>query len=235
MAESGINRKFHLLIPAYNIAPYIGELLTKVSDYFDASRIIVVDDGSTDETAFIARSFGVNLIVHPTNYGKGVALKSGFAHFLATDGEWVMTIDGDLQHSPDKIPEFIAKASEGSYDVIIGTRLSELDTMPLDRRFSNLTTSKILSLVTRDDIRDSQCGFRIINRRMVEGLSQLPGIRFEFETECILNWSRRSARIGWVPVPTMYHGSSSSINRIFDTMLFCKVTACHLVKNLISH
>ncbi len=232
MKSSNPNSDFYLIIPAFNLESYLEELLDKVSYNFTPSNIIVVDDGSTDKTASIARSHGVNLIVHPANYGKGAALKSGFKFFLETDGKWVMTIDGDMQHSPDSIPEFIKATETGKHDVIIGTRLSKLDDMPFDRRFSNLTTSKVLSLITRNNIHDSQCGFRLISRTMVEGLTELPGNRFEFETECILEWTMRDAQFGWINVPTHYHGSSSSINRVHDTLLFCKVTTRHLLRNI---
>ncbi len=218
---------YRLIIPGYNLEPYLSTLLDQVSEYFQSDHITVIDDGSTDRTATIAQSKGVNVIVHPTNLGKGVALKSGFESFLQGDGKWAMTIDGDLQHSPTHIPEFIRLANEGLCDVIIGTRLSKLENMPWDRRFSNLTTSKILSLITRCKILDSQCGFRLIRRNMVEELGRLTGKRFEFETECILEWAKRKARFGWVPIATKYEGSSSSIHRLKDTLLFLKVIAQH--------
>ncbi len=217
-----------LLIPAYNVAPMFGQLIDGALKYLPADRILVVDDGSTDQTGEIAHERGVMVISHESNQGKGAALRSGFDHLCRQNADWIITMDGDLQHAPALIPAFIEAAAGGEYDVVIGCRQWDTGGMPWDRRFSNRSTSLILSLVTGLRIRDSQCGFRLIRRKLLDGL-KLRGRRFEFETECLLRLARRGARLGWVGIPTMYDGAPSSINRFTDTIRFVKVVLRHLI------
>ena len=227
-------RNIRLLIPAYNVAAYLAELLEEALKYIPAQDIIVVDDGSTDRTSQIARRFGVELLTHEKNQGKGAALLNGFNYLIKRGVEWVITIDGDMQHDPAMLPDFIAKAESGEYDIVIGARRLA-GNMPWDRRFSNWSTSRILLLVTGRKIKDSQCGYRLIRcsllRSLIPPFSPLnKGGRgdqwsrgYEFETECLLKLSRAGAEFGWIDIPTHYKGAPSSINRFKDTLRFLKV------------
>jgi len=211
-----------LLIPAYNVEQYLDELLDEALKYIPAQNVIVVDDGSSDRTSEIARTKGVNLINHSSNRGKGAALRTGFDYILKQKGEWIITIDGDLQHDPSKLPEFIEYTDSGEYDFIIGTRQRGLGGMPWDRRFSNWSTSLVLSMVTGKKIFDSQCGYRLIRCKLLDKLIFTTD-GYEFETEYLLKLIKAGACIGWIKIPTCYSGESSEINRFSIILKFLKV------------
>ncbi|MDP8239167.1 MAG: glycosyltransferase family 2 protein [Candidatus Hatepunaea meridiana] len=211
-----------LLIPAYNVEQYLDELVDEALKYIFVQNVLVVDDGSDDRTSEITRDKGVNLIKHTSNRGKGAALRTGFDYILEQEGEWIITIDGDLQHDPSKLPEFIEHANSGEYDVIIGVRQRSHGGMPWDRRFSNWSTSLVLSLITGKKIVDSQCGYRMVRSKMLEGLNFLTD-GYEFETEYLLKLIRAGVRICWIEIPTRYDGESSAINRFSIILKFLKV------------
>lgn len=224
-------KNIYLLIPAYNAADEIEELLKQVIKYIPEEQIVVVDDGSTDDTVSIIEDWGVKLISHESNLGKGEAILTGFENLLINpDVEWIITIDSDLQHDPAMIPSFAEYAQTGKYDMIIGNRLKS-KAMPWDRRFSNWCTSLLISLICRERIYDSQCGFRIIRTRLLYGMA-FWAKRFEIETELILNFNALSARIGWIDIPTIYRESGSNINRVSDTFRFLRFVLKFIIRSI---
>lgn len=225
-----IEKEVWVLIPAYNVEMHIANLLQQLFEWIPKDNILVVNDGSTDRTGQVVREMSVNLISHSVNLGKGAALKSGFKYLERKSCEWIVTLDGDLQHSPENIPIFLNAAKEGDCDVVIGHRNRSGGDMPWDRRFSNFTTSGMLSLITGQSIPDSQCGFRLISSGFIKGL-ELPGQRYEFETECLLEWISRNARIGWVPISTTYNDAPSSIRRFYDTLRFVRAVVRYILLN----
>lgn len=222
MEKNDQNSDIYLLIPAYNVAQYLPELLNKALDYVPSERILVVDDGSSDNTAEIAREKGVNVLSHRLNLGKGAALRDGFDYLRKENAEWVVVLDGDMQHDPSMLPEFIDHARQNTNDIVIGVRRRNRGGMPWDRRFSNWSSSMLLSIITGRKIKDSQCGYRLIRLKMLDGIN-LRSNGYEFETELLLKLSRSGARFGWIEIPTKYEGSPSSINRFSDTVRFLKV------------
>jgi glycosyltransferase involved in cell wall biosynthesis len=217
-----------LIIPAYNVEPWLEELLRRSSSYIPLSRTIVVDDGSTDGTAQIAQRSGALLARHIFNQGKGKALKTGFEYVLGKGALWCITMDGDLQHPPEVIPKFLEAAATNVCDLIIGSRDFHSKGMPWDRRFSNWSTSKLLSRVTGQRIHDAQSGYRMIRTDLLKKVD-LSSRRYDFETEMLLRLSRLHARFQWIQIPTIYNQSQSSINRLGDTLRFIKVVSKFLV------
>ncbi len=211
-----------LLIPAYNVEPYIGKLLEQAVLHIPARMIVVIDDGSRDRTAEIAASKSVNLLLHSYNRGKGAALQTGFDYLLNQGADWVITIDGDLQHDPSMLPDFIEQAKQNDYDIAIGTRQRNMGGMPWERRFSNWGTSLLLSIITGQKIGDSQSGYRLIRCSLLKGL-KFDCTGYDFETEFLLKLSRAGARMGAVNIPTLYEGAPSSINSFIDTLKFFRV------------
>jgi len=233
MGEGTYNDSVYVLIPAYNCAPHIGQVIARVAKYIPASNIIVVDDGSTDGTGEITAEAGTVVLTNPSNWGKGAALKKGIARFLEGKGKWLITLDGDLQHPPELVPEFLHTVREiGDRGVVIGNRLKKLAGMPMDRRFSNLTTSLLLSIITGVRIRDSQCGYRAISRDAAYGLTDLPGNHYEFETEAVLHWAATGCTFGWVVLEVRYDGQPSSIHRFNDTLLFLRAVLKFIAKRI---
>jgi len=208
-----------LLIPAFNVGRYLGDVINRVKEYIPLGKIVVVNDGSKDNTVQVAQSKGVILLSNDTNQGKGFALRLGFDYIFKQDAEWVITIDGDLQHNPDCLPDFIARAEQDREDLVIGERRREAGNMPWDRRFSNWSTSLLLSIITGKKIHDAQCGYRLIRVSLLRKLN-LHSRYYDLETECLLKLIRGGARLGWIPIPTTYNDASSNIRRVKDISRF---------------
>ena len=209
-----------VLIPAYNSAEFLPKLLPDVKSH--VPDILVVDDGSTDATAEIAESLGVNLLRHPANRGKGAALKTGFAFALENGYDLVITIDSDGQHQPQYIPAFLQAYEETGSDIIIGSRIRDKASMPCPRRFSNWTTSHLLSLLIRVKIEDLQCGFRLYSRRLLETV-RLESDHFELETEIVIKAVQAGMPPHFVQIKVEYgYGFPSHMKGFTDTMRWCR-------------
>ncbi len=141
------------LVAAYNEEPTIGTVLDQARPYLE--DIVVVDDGSDDDTAALAERAGARVIRHPVNEGKGVAVRTGLAHVLKEDFTHVLFIDADLQHNPSDIPLLIEKAENGFGDFVVAERVFDKDSMPRSRYYANIIGSQVMSKLTRTSIRDS--------------------------------------------------------------------------------
>jgi glycosyltransferase involved in cell wall biosynthesis len=211
-----------IIIPAYNTGKRLSDVLSKSLKYVPANRVYVVDDGSTDSTADVSVQYGVVLIRHSTNRGKGEALKSGFHLALSDCLDSVFTIDGDGQHDPDYIPDFIRMMEMTNCDLVLGVRSFRIGVMPLDRIFSNTITSALVSLIVRQRIPDSQCGYRLIKTSILDGM-RFWSSRYEFENEFLIKTAWRREKIGCVPISLVYGDDQSHIRRWEDTKRFCSL------------
>ncbi|MCD6117646.1 glycosyltransferase family 2 protein [bacterium] len=211
-----------IVIPAYNAESNIKNVLLKIFKYVKPDNIFVIDDGSADRTSEIADELNVKCIRHNTNLGKGEALKTGFSAAGKTGVDAVITIDSDGQHDPDKIPEFIRIMEHNNSDIVLGTRSFGLSNMPIDRILSNRLSSLVVSLVCGKWIPDSQCGYRMIRLKSLDALS-LTSSNFELESELLIKAARQKRNITFCPVPVIYNGTGSKINRLKDTKRFCKM------------
>lgn len=208
------------VIPAYNSADSLSLLLPAVKAQL--SDIVVIDDGSADETSLVASREGVEVIRHETNRGKGAALKTGFAYALENGYDLIITLDSDGQHDPKYIPLFQQAYNKSGADLIIGSRAGNKGDMPWDRRFSNRITSFILTLLLKKSIEDSQCGYRLISRRLLESIN-LESERFELETELIIKAARAGFNIEFLPIMVRYEKAfPTHISRFPDTLRWCR-------------
>ena len=216
-------KKILVLIPAFNAEKTISQLIEQISPFLNKKDILVVDDGSLDSTYEIAKSCGVNLLQHKKNKGKGEALKTGFKYALKEGYSGVITLDADLQHDPEFIPEFIKKTESGvNSDVLIGTRIINLKIMPFPRWLSNNLTSIIVSILGDTEVRDSQSGYRYISAEVLKTV-KLKTKKYELESELLIKAGRRKFKIDPVPISTIYEGSKSFINPLVDTGRFIKL------------
>ncbi len=213
--------KVLVIIPAFNAGRTIGELVERLAEHVARSDILVIDDGATDDTGELARSAGVSVMKHSVNKGKGAALKTGFRHALAAGYEAVLTLDADLQHDPDYVPEFLRQGAAGGYDIVIGTR-QRTPEMPRKRVIANFTSSVIISLLAGALIRDSQSGYRWIRTDILRRL-RLRGDRYDLESEILLGVGRIGGAIGEISVPTIYGESSSFVNPLVDAARILRV------------
>jgi len=191
------------LVPAYQAAPWLGDVLARLRALAEPPHVLVVDDGSRDATAQVAREEGAQLISFAGNRGKGAALKAGF--LALRDFEAVVTLDADGQHPPECVPAFVRAAEDGA-DVVLGTR-ERSAAMPPGRRFANSLSSAWASAIAGRPIHDSQCGFRLFRREVLER-TPLGGGRYEVESEMVVRAARLGFRFAEVAVPTLYAGES---------------------------
>lgn len=209
-----------VIVPAFNSADTLPDLLPRIRSYAD--DFVVVDDGSSDNTADIASELGVDVIKHNNNLGKGAAIKTGFAYALENGFDTVITIDSDCQHDPGDIPRFIQAYSQSGADMIIGSRKQGKYGMPWPRRFSNWSTSRFLSMILKRNIEDSQCGYRLISGKLLKSISLISN-RFELESEIIIKAVRAGFKIGFLPIKVDYRGNLLSHMRPFaDTIRWCR-------------
>jgi glycosyltransferase involved in cell wall biosynthesis len=208
------------VIPAYHEEKHIGDVVRRTLEYLD--HVLVVDDGSKDETAMRAREAGAAVIVHPQNRGKGETIKTGLRHWLDKRMTWVFILDADGQHLPEELENFIQAALVDGASLLIGNRMKNLKGMPLVRRMVNRYMSRKISRVCAQDIPDTQCGFRMLHRHLIPEL--LGGSeRFDYETEMLIITSRKGFRIESVPITTVYSDEVSSIHPVRDTIRFFKL------------
>ncbi len=212
-----------VVIPAYNAGSRLEAVLLKTVAIISPRRVIVVDDGSTDQTQALAVASGVEVITHTQNRGKGVALKTGFTRALAMPQmQAVITLDADGQHDPKHLPEFIRAFRETSVDLIIGCRALRWSAMPLFRVFSNRLTSALVSWRTGMRIPDSQSGYRLHSRRLLEQIKLDTG-GYETESELLLKAARAQMKLGFIPITTIYSGETSHIRGTRDIGRFIKM------------
>lgn len=206
------------LIPAYNAANTLARVIQSVKQYVET--VIVVDDGSVDDTMRVAQEQGARALRHPENKGKGEALKLGFAQA----GEWgfdvVVTLDADGQHDAREIPRLIEAYRSGGPDtVVLGSRVSQIPRMRKIRQLSNRFGAVLISRLAGHPIEDSQTGFRVIS---VEAWRQtdVRGSRFDAETEFLIEACRLGFPIRQVRVDSSFPDGTptSHYKSVMDTL-----------------
>lgn len=212
------------VIPAHDEAPRI----VRVVEAAKASLpVLVVDDGSTDDTAAAAERAGARVLRQRPNQGKGAALRAGFGAALADGAAAVVTLDGDGQHDPAEIPSFLAlharRAREGRVvELIIGRR--DFRRMPVVRRLSNWLGTVTLSAAVGRWIDDNQSGYRLVGRRLMAATLDSTESGFAFEVEMIAICLREGWPIDWVPIRTIYADERSHIRPLRHLREFLAVT-----------
>ena len=211
-------QKIAAVIPAYCEEKHVGEVVLRTRAHLD--HVLVVDDGSTDQTALHAREAGAEVIVHPKNRGKGETIKTGLRYWFDRGFDFVIILDADGQHRPEEIDRFVAATAPPTQSrFLIGNRMKDVSRMPLVRRIVNRYMSEKISRVCGQHIPDTQCGFRMLHRELIPDM--LGGAeRFDYETEMLIFASRKGYRIDSVPISTVYSDEISSIHPIRDTLRF---------------
>ncbi|MEO0292811.1 MAG: glycosyltransferase family 2 protein [candidate division WOR-3 bacterium] len=218
-----MSQKILIVIPAYNEEKNIGNLLKKIKKISPLKDVLVVDDGSKDNTSLIAKKIGCKVLSFERNQGKGAALKRGFDFAIRNGYDLVITMDGDGQHDPSEIPKFLKTYELTRADLIIGTREHNLAEMPFLRFMVNNLTSFITSILCRIRVHDSQSGFRLISKKVLTTVTLKTG-KFQMETEIIIEAARRGFLIKEIPIKIIYFEKfKSHINPLIDTLRFIKL------------
>ncbi len=181
------------------------------------SMVIVVDDGSTDNTATQAAGAGATVISHGRNLGKGAALRTGFSMALKRGFEWAVTMDGDGQHSPDDLPNMLRRAETSGALLIVGNRMPQARAMPWLRRRVNIWMSRKLSQRAGRVLPDTQSGFRIVHLPTWSALP-LSAQRFEVESEMLMAFVAANCPVAFEPIQVIPPGRSSHIRPVADTL-----------------
>jgi len=213
-----------VVIPAFQAAATIGDVVTRTRAVAPEAQIIVVDDGSNDGTGEEGRGNGATLLTHPRNHGKGIALRAGIAKACALDASVIVTIDADGQHPPEEIPRLLKPIAVGAADLVLGARKRD-SVMPISRRFTNWLSASLASRIGGQQVRDAQTGFRALTRDVAERV-QPAGDRYEYEANFLLDALRAGFRVVSVDVPTIY-GPRSNFRAWGDTWRMARAFARH--------
>jgi glycosyltransferase involved in cell wall biosynthesis len=207
------------LIAAFNEEAHVADVVKGTAPH--ASPVIVVDDGSTDDTAARARDAGAIVVRHERNLGKGCAIRTGLEYALKQDRSHVLFLDADLQHDPTEISRLVARAEQGHGDLVIGEREFRKDAMPAARFHANVIGSAILSRFIGVDVADSQSGFRLIRTDLLRRV-RLTGTGYEIETEMLIKLARAGAVVERVTIQRLqYEGARSKMRPFWDTFRTC--------------
>jgi glycosyltransferase involved in cell wall biosynthesis len=198
--------KIIALVPGYNEAERIRAVIEATRAYLP---VVVVDDGSTDDTANIAEAAGATVLRQIPNQGKGAALKRGFRWAIDNAVDAVLMLDADGQHDPAEIPKFLHAYTTNQSDLIIGYR--NFSEMPFKRRVANTVGRASISWAMGQKILDNQSGYRLVSRRLMQATLEIEEAGFEFEVDMVVLCIRRGMRLDWVPIRTIYAGEKSHI------------------------
>lgn len=204
-----------VILPCFNEEHGLDALLPQLVRYLP--NVLVVDDGSTDNTLQIARKHHAHILPLPTNRGKGAALRQGLDRTLQLGFSWALVMDGDGQHSPADIPAFLNRAEQDTMDLVIGNRMAQCDDMPFVRRWTNRYLSYRISDLVGESLPDSQCGFRLIRLAALSGVN-LGTTGFEIESEMLVQMALAKRRIAFVPIATIYKEEQSKIHPVRDSL-----------------
>jgi glycosyltransferase involved in cell wall biosynthesis len=213
-------RELLVVIPAYNAARSVAELIDGIRHTGVDGDILVVDDGSSDRTSEIAVNNDVRCIKHDRNRGKGAALRTGFAEAIAGGYRIAVTIDADLQHDPADLPALVELGRSGR-EVVLAQR-KRCRPMPYQRRLSNFMASLMSSWLAHRKLEDAQCGLRLIPVALLREL-RVNSSHYQAEVELLIRACRHGWPIRFLPIDTIYNGSSSHIKGGRDTIRFLKM------------
>jgi glycosyltransferase involved in cell wall biosynthesis len=206
------------VVPAFNEKDTIARVVDGLRGKVD--HVLVVDDGSTDGTAGIARSAGAEVFEHGSNRGKGQAIRSAIAALSGRGFSHALLLDGDMQHLPDEAPRLLEAAVRTGADVVLGERQFDRAAMPASRYQANRLGSRVLSWFVGIRFQDTQCGYRLFKLSALDGIT-LHARGYEIETEMLVKLARRSAQMTTVPVTAVYAGQRSKLRPVRDTTRTC--------------
>ena len=213
-----------VVIPAFQAAATIGDVVARTLAALPEAQVIVVDDGSTDGTGEEGRGKGASVLTHPRNRGKGVALLTGIARACADGADLIVTLDADGQHPSEEAPRLLRPITDARADLVLGARRRGQQ-MPVSRRFTNWLSARLASRIGGQRVSDAQTGFRAFTREVAERVRPA-GDRYEYEANFLLDALRAGYRVASVDVPTIY-GPRSHFRSWADTWRMACAFARH--------
>lgn len=201
-------KEVFIIIPAYNEEKILESIISNIRKE-NFSNIIVVDDGSTDRTYQKAKKCNVIVLRHSLNRGKGAAIKTGMEAAKLLNAHIVVTIDGDGQHNPEDIHNMLNILRQG-YDVVLGTRMAEIKSMPFIKRIMNYSANAILWILYGIWVSDSQCGLRLYSKKALYSIDTIHD-QYEYDSEIIRELKQKKLTYTETPIKTLY--TSYSMNK----------------------
>jgi glycosyltransferase involved in cell wall biosynthesis len=201
--------KISVIIPAYNEATTIGDIVSKIKTFYPEFEILVVNDGSTDDTAAVAKRAGATVCSHPYNMGNGAAVKSGIR---TASGDILVLIDADLQHNPQDIETLLSYFPD--YDMVVGAR-SLKDQSSLKRAFGNQIYNWLASYVAKFKVQDLTSGFRAIKSDIAQQFLYLLPNSYSYPATLTLAVLRTGRALKYVPITVKVRKAGKSNINIF--------------------
>ena len=216
---------YAIVIPAYNEQATISNLVDRALRI--NPRVIVVNDGSSDNTVAELKDFPVTLINHTVNQGKAASLWDGFQAALTMDVDAIVTLDGDGQHAPEDIPMLLEKAETYPNDIIIGARLADKSAIPAKRYYANKFANFWIAWAAGYPIHDSQSGFRLYPKALFDNLLISTKQGFVFESEILIKAAQKGIFSHPVKIPAVYekHARPSHFRGVHDITLITIMVA----------
>jgi glycosyltransferase involved in cell wall biosynthesis len=197
-------------MPAYNEGKYIGSIILQARQY--VNEVVVVDDGSTDNTFEVAKLAGATVVQHKENKGYGCAIQSIFAEAKRQNADILVILDADSQHNPAEIPSLVKAISEG-YDVVIGSREMRKNTIAAYRRLGQRVLSRLTYVASRKKLSDTESGFRAYSQKAINTL-ELKERGMAISSEIVSEAAAKSLKITEVPISVTYTGDGSTLNPV---------------------
>jgi len=195
-------------IPAYNEERKIKEIVKKALPYVD--KVVVCDDGSTDNTAALAKKAGAIVISHEKNLGYGATITTLFSYCRKNNAEIMVTLDGDGQHNPDQIPDLINVILKHNVDVVIGSRsLRDDKDLPNYRKAGIKIITSTINSATNLKVTDSQSGFRAYSKPAIDLIHPTES-GMGVSTEILIKISNNGLSMAEVPITVSYTGDTST-------------------------
>jgi len=215
-------------IPAFNEEKTIGEVVEKSLQYAD--KVIVCNDGSTDNTEKKAKEKGATIINHKKNLGYGAAIISLFEEAKKQNAEIMITLDGDGQHNPEQIPTLVSALTENNVDVVIGSRFLDKNTnSPSYRKTGIKIITSASNFGTNFKVSDSQSGFRVYSKNAIDVIHPTEE-GMSVSTEILLKASNKGLSVAEVPIIISYEGETSThkpvpqgVSVLMNTLKFISV------------
>jgi len=219
-----MNEDIWVIIPAYNEGKHVGDVIDRTKKHIQ--NIIVVDDGSKDNTVEIAKKKGVIVLEHLLNMGKGTALKTGCEFALSKGAKIIIAVDADGQHDPVEIPNFINAVKEGN-DIVFGYRKMS-KAMPLVTKFGNWFISRMVWLLFEINLKDTQCGYRAFTADAYKKMLW-EAKDYDVESEMIVKVGKNKLKYKEIPIQTIYSDIYKGTTvmdgiKIVSKMIWWKIT-----------
>ena len=191
-----------VVIPCFNEERFIGSVVLKAREHAD--YVIVVDDGSSDATAEIARSAGAIVVEHEKNSGKAIAMNTAFTKALEFDPVVVVAMDGDWQHMPEELPKVAEPIINGEADLVVGSRyLENTSEVPMKRVIGHWGFTSVINMLSGVSVTDSQSGFRAFSKSATERIS-FGSAGFTVESEMQFLANDHKLKVVEVPITIRY-------------------------------